>query len=351
MATLKARRNRYGFVRLLLPPSALDHGRVHVVLPVVMGSAIALGAFVGVSWAAGFSAVLHRFVHPHWWWFFVALAAEALSYAGYVFAYREVARVERGPDFGLPRLAALVATGFGIFVAGGGFAVDLEALRRSGISPREARVRVLGLGALEYAVLAPAACIASVVLILEGERHGPSAGFIYPWALGVPVGFALAFAALRFRDRVTGSRGWRNAVSHALDGVNVLRHLATAPRDHGAAAYAGTALYWFGDILCLWATLHAFLAHGFGISQMIVGYATGYALTRRTLPFAGAGAVEALLPFALLWAGAPLAAAVLAVFTYRVFNLWLPIVPAVGGLKALRRMDEARRRTQRAWED
>ena len=60
-------------------------------------------------------------------------------------------------------------------------------------------------------------------------------------------------------------------------------------------------------------------------------------MTRRTLPLAGAGAVELLLPFALHWVGFPLAAAVLAVFAYRIFNLWLPVVPAVAGVIALRR--------------
>ena len=57
---------------------------------------------------------------------------------------------------------------------------------------------------------------------------------------------------------------------------------------------------------------------------------------RRTLPLAGAGAVEALLPFALTWVGYGLPAAVLAVFAYRVFNLWLPIVPAALGLRSLK---------------
>jgi len=69
---------------------------------------------------------------------------------------------------------------------------------------------------------------------------------------------------------------------------------------------------------------------------LLIGYATGYALTLRTLPFAGAGAVEALLPFALSWMAISLPAAVLAVFAYRIFNLWLPIVPAAVGLRSMR---------------
>ena len=90
---------------------------------------------------------------------------------------------------------------------------------------------------------------------------------------------------------------------------------------------------------CLWACLHAF-THGSAERRAApLGYATGYALTRRTLPLGGAGAVEALLPFALSWTGVPLAAAVLAVFTYRIFNFWLPVVPAVVGMRSLRAAD------------
>ena len=106
-----------------------------------------------------------------------------------------------------------------------------------------------------------------------------------------------------------------------------------APRRRTASA---PAVYWFGEIVCLWACLEAF---GYGtpnVALLLIGYATGYALTRRTLPLGGAGAVEALLPFALSWTGVPLAAAILAVFTYRVFNFWLPVVPAVVGMRRLR---------------
>ena len=73
------------------------------------------------------------------------------------------------------------------------------------------------------------------------------------------------------------------------------------------------------------------------MAAVVVGYATGYALTRRTLPLAGAGAVEALLPFALLWVNVPLAQAVLAVLFYRVVNLWIPLIPALAGRRAVRR--------------
>ena len=53
-----------------------------------------------------------------------------------------------------------------------------------------------------------------------------------------------------------------------------------------------------------------------------------------------AGASSVILPTGAHWAvagGAAIAAAVLAVFAYRIFNLWLPIVPAAAGVIALRR--------------
>jgi hypothetical protein len=39
----------------------------------------------------------------------------------------------------------------------------------------------------------------------------------------------------------------------------------------------------------------------------------------------------------LLWVSYPLAAAVVAVVAYRVFNLWLTVIPAGAGLSRLRR--------------
>ena len=67
------------------------------------------------------------------------------------------------------------------------------------------------------------------------------------------------------------------------------------------------AVYWAGEVFVLWVCLAAFTRHTPSVAAVVVGYATGYALTRRTLPLAGAGAVEALLPFALVWVGFGLA--------------------------------------------
>ncbi len=316
----------------------LERTRAESLVFVVASSAIALGTLFAVASAAGLGHVAARVHTVQPLWFLVAFGAELVAYVGYVLSYREVSRVEQGPDMPVRDALAAVTTGFGAFVAQGGFAVDLHAFRETGISDREARVRVLGLGALEYALLAPATCIAAIALLVMGVAK-PSPLFTLPWAIAVPIGFVGALWAVGHRKRFHGKTGWREGLAQGLDSIYVLRCLFSRRRH--LAAPIGTAVYWFGDIVCLWACLQAFTHGTPDIGILLIGYATGYALTRRTLPFGGAGAVELLLPLALFWTGIPFAAAVLAVFAYRVFNLWLPLVPAALGLRSLKAADAA----------
>lgn len=295
---------------------------------------LAGGAAIAVAWVAGLGVVVHVFAHADFVWLPVALAGLIPAYAGYIAAHRSVARVEDGPNLNWTHTAAVVAAGFGAFAVRGGFAVDLDALSRAGATRREARVRTLGLGALEYAILAPAACGAAIFLLVRAAHI--SFGLTLPWAIAVPLGFAVALPMLRYRDGLRRRGGIAAAVAHGLDAVAVLRDLAVRLRSFGAAAFVGMAAYWLGDIFVLWATLHAFLGRPPPVATLVIGYATGYVLTRRTLPLAGAGAVEAFVPFALHWTGYPLAASLLAVMAYRIFNLWLPLIPALFGLRAMR---------------
>jgi uncharacterized membrane protein YbhN (UPF0104 family) len=43
------------------------------------------------------------------------------------------------------------------------------------------------------------------------------------------------------------------------------------------------------------------------------------------------------MPLTVVAAGAPFAGAIVGVFVYRIFNLWLPLLPAVAALPHLRR--------------
>jgi hypothetical protein len=315
-------------------------GRPHrLAFTILIAGALALAASVGVASTVGFRTVWRLLLHPHWFWLLVALAGEAFAYVGYTLAYREIARAEEGAELSVPRLAALVATGFGVFVQGGGFALDRAALERAGLTKRDARARVLGLGALEYAVLAPATALAALVIIVRGEHVGE--GLTLPWLIGVPLGAALAVTALRHKE-VFNRPGWRSHVFDWLASLDLLFCLLRRPV-RGGVAILGIGCYWLGDVFCLWATLHGFSAHTPPIGALLVGYATGYALTRRALPLGGAGIVEALLPFALGWVAIARAPALLGAVSYRVINLWLPMLPALAGLPWLSGLQHSRR--------
>jgi uncharacterized membrane protein YbhN (UPF0104 family) len=194
-------------------------------------------------------------------------------------------------------------------------------------------------------VLAPAALIAAVVVLLRHDSISKS--LTVPWIAGVPIGAALALTALRHRKTVGSWPYVGRPLSHGLRSLALVLGLLRSPRRHGLA-FAGTLAYWSGDIFCLWAMLHAFSARTPPVAPLVVGYATGYALTRRTLPLGGAGVVETLLPFSLEWLGTPLGPALVAVFAYRLVNLWLPIVPALAGLPTLRSLERGRARRSAA---
>jgi hypothetical protein len=78
------------------------------------------------------------------------------------------------------------------------------------------------------------------------------------------------------------------------------------------------------------------------VAALIVGYGTGMVFTRRTGPLGGAGVLVLVLPPALWYSGAPLAAAVAGVFIYQVLFLWLPMPAALALLPTLRAMGEQR---------
>ncbi len=306
----------------------------HVVVLMVLAAALSLIATIFVAGAAGYVSVASHLRHADWYWIPFAIAGAVAAQIGYTFAYREVAHVGRGVKLSALRASAIVSAGFGMFIPRGGFAVDIEALEDLGVPRDEARVRVLGLGSLEYAVLATGALICAIFLL--ANHADAQRAVTLSWTIGVPAGTALALVAVHYRKWIC--RGWLKPIlGPPLEAIGVVGQIVASPRRHGAAAFSGMALYWAGEVFVLWVCLAAFTGDTPSVAAVVVGYATGYALTRRTLPLAGAGAVEALLPFALVWVGYSLPAAVLAVFAYRVFNLWLPLGPAAFGLYHLQR--------------
>jgi hypothetical protein len=76
------------------------------------------------------------------------------------------------------------------------------------------------------------------------------------------------------------------------------------------------------------------------VAALIVGFGTGMVFTRRMGPLGGAGVLILVLPPALWYSGASLAAAVAGVFIYQVLFLWLPMPAALTLLPTLRAMAE-----------
>lgn len=304
-------------------------------LSLLLSSLAAAAAFFGalavMGTIAGWDDLGARLHSGLSFWFAVSFAAELCAFCAYVLAYRSVAVVGGGRRLNLREATELVAVGFGAFLAKGGAAIDSTALH-SGGSDDEGEVRVLALDALEHAPLAPAACIAAIVLLADGSRK-PPLDFTLSWAVLVPVGAVLAAVGVRRRDRVVGREGWRGKLGQVLEAIAILFRLGREWRDHWAA-FVGATVYWAGDVVCLWAALQPFHAAP-RFAGVVIAHAVGYVLTRRTLPLAGAGIVEVLMPLTLAASGAPFSGAILGVLTYRIFNLWLPLIPAAVALPRL----------------
>lgn len=299
------------------------------------GAVLAVGALVAVAWVAGYQDCWAALRQARWKPLAFAPLVLIASHVGYTVSYRAVAKVADGPCLGARDATALVVAGFGPFNPRGGFAVDALGLAGHGMDRSRTTLRVLVLGALEYAVLAPMAWIAALWMV--GSHLKVQDGLLPSWTIGVPAGGLLTLAAwliyrgLRRRRRST--RG--DARGFSAIGIT-LRMAVSWPG--GTLAWVGMAVYWVGEIALLGICMAAFGHHNTSAAAVTLAYATGYALTRRTLPLAGAGPVEAILPFALAWVSYPLATAVVAVAAYRVFNLWLTIPPTAVALRRLRRM-------------
>ncbi|MBV8432561.1 MAG: flippase-like domain-containing protein [Solirubrobacterales bacterium] len=297
-----------------------------------MGSAIATGiaaiAVLVIARITGADAVGKAFKHFDPAWIGLIAGAELLAYPAYILAYRTLANMQ-GRNVALPLVARVVVAGFGPFALGGGFGIDKRFLQAIHQDERSARVTVIALGVLEWAVLAPLTCVVAIVFLATGANILPS--LLWPWAIAVPLGFGLALWLSEPR-RVEGfswlRRGRRRQVlAHILDGVSVLHDLGRSPRRY-AGAWLGTALYWAADIGAFYGGLRTFgLSPNFG--KVIIAYATGYAATRRSLPLGGAGVTEFLMTYSLYWVRQPLAPALAAVTAYRIFNFLLAATPAL----------------------
>ncbi|HEX5193555.1 MAG TPA: lysylphosphatidylglycerol synthase transmembrane domain-containing protein [Solirubrobacteraceae bacterium] len=300
----------------------------HPVASSLLATALAAVAVVVIAHATKADTIGRAFASIDAPWIALVAAAQILTYPAYTLAYRSLAQVHGHAPPSLPIVARIVVAGFGPFALSGGFGVDRQALQALHEDERSARVRVMALGVLEWAVLAPLGCVVSIVLLASGPDIPVS--LLWPWALCVPLGFGFAlWAAAPCRlERLTWIGGReRVRLAEALEGIAAFRHLLANPLQH-ASAWIGTALYWVLDIASFYGALRTFGLQP-DVGTVVIAYATGYAATRRSLPLGGAGVTEALMTYALYWCHLPLAPALGAVLVYRCFNFLLVAAPAV----------------------
>jgi P-type Mg2+ transporter len=305
-----------------------------------------------IGQVTSFRDMLNALDDANTWWFPACLAGEIAAYAGYIAAYRDIARVNGGPRFPLWTVTRIVGVGFGAFVAGSSFGtlgVDYWALYRAGDDTHTAVRRVLALNTLEWAVLAVAATI-SGALLLAGIGGEAPAAMTVAWVTVVPLCIVAAFwvtapARVEQFTRVPAPdahrriwRAFRVALADAIGGVVLVRIILASPRRY-PLAIAGFPIFWAGDIFTLYAALRAFDAH-VALLPLIIAYTTAYVVTSLPLPAGGAGGVEAGLAFSLHAVGVDLAQALLATLVYRFFTLWLPLGVAAVALTQVRKLSD-----------
>jgi hypothetical protein len=155
-------------------------------------------------------------------WIGLCAAGQLIAYLGYGLALRATAGVDNGVELSLPTSLAVVSVGFGpMFSANtsGGFSVDYLTLRHAGMSKKRSTRRVLGLSALEYAVLAPAVAVCGLLLFfgIGGSAPGDVA---LPWLAvipGVVVAAWLTSPRRRKRFEATAGDSWlRRGLAHVV---------------------------------------------------------------------------------------------------------------------------------------
>jgi len=292
-------------------------------------------------------------------WMAIALGFNVLSFAAYIALFRGIVAGEGvGPKvrerLDWPAsyqitLAGLAATR--LFSAGGagGIALTYWALRRAGMTARDAGRRMVAFLVLLYTIYLGALVVCGIFLRI-GLFPGPSpVGMtIVPAALAgvaLVILFLISLIPADF-ERVVA----RWAQGHRR--VRLARRIATIPAtiaagtrtalsilrhpSGGLLAIVGAAGFWATNIAVLWACFHAF-GEDVPKAVLVQGFFVG--MTANLLPFfpGGVGSVDAGMIAAFLAFGEPSSTVFVSVLAYRVIAFWLPIPPGIFAYLQLRR--------------
>ena len=322
-------------------------------LAVVAALLVGVGVVLLIGRAAGFREVRDEIARADSTWFVVCFLAEVAAFAAYALVVRDALAWRGGPraGFGLSvhvTLASLGATRIVAAAGAGGLAVTYWCFRRARFPTQEALTRVLGLNTLVYLVFGVGGWVAALLAAVGVLGEAPLA-LTVPWLVVIPLCLVAARLVTEPERlaRLTRPGGSivRRAFAYAVAGAGWVRMVL---RDReGRRALGASAVYWAGDVVCLWAALRS-VGEPLPVSELVLAYATGYAAMILPLPFGGVGGVDAAMTYALTAVGVPLAPALVGVAVYRLFGFWVPTLPALGALALLPRAGRALERAAEA---
>ena len=314
----------------------------NLLLLFAFGVLLVVGIFLLFGKVAGYAETLDQLKRAEPIWLAVCFGSQVLSYAAYVVLVRTLTAYGGGPVLPPWLATRIVFVALGITrvlaVGGaGGLGMLYWVYRQLNFTRGDAFARVIALNTLLYATFGAAALIAGTTILAQFGGDVPLA-MALPWVIVMAALFVVGIyvTSPRRAERLMAAEHegrLRSVLGYAVAGAVLARNLAEHRAANGATL-AGAPLYWFGDMLCLWAGLQAF-----GVqltpSELVLAYATGFLANLIPIPTGGIGGVDAATTFALTAIGVPLESALLGVFVYRFFSYLLPTLPAVLAMPTL----------------
>ncbi len=324
--------------------------RRHALLAGLFVLTVVVFLYFGLPQIAGINQTWDRIQDGDPKWLIACLLFELVSFGGYIWLFRGVflrgsTRIGWRVSYQIT-MAGLVAARLFSAAGAGGAILTAWALRRSGMETRTVATRMIAQYVILYGVYTFTLLIVGIGLYV-GAFNGSSVFVLtmVPAIIGgVAIVLALAFTLVpdRFDRRINRwaeDSGWFGRAVAKLapvpDAVAAgVREALTIIRERDGAVL-GAILWWYFDVLTLWAAFHAF-GDPPPFVVLVMAYFVGMFANLLPLP-GGVGGVEGGLIGALIAFGVPGSLAIVAVLTYRAFSFWLPTIPGAIAYVQLRR--------------
>jgi undecaprenyl-diphosphatase len=271
---------------------------------------------------ADLPGIIDQVEAANWGWTPLIILTSALSYVGAAAALGGAVpdRLPAGP-----LLATSVGSSFASKLAPagiGGMALNVRFLQKQGI---DHPVAVSSVGLNTVAGLAGHLTLIGIFIVWAGREAFGSFSLPDPtyFLIGIGIAVAIILIGLAIRPvRRILTQKVLPVVARAFDGIeSVLRRPTKL-----LLLLGGSVLLTFAYLTTLYFSVEAF---GGGLPFATVGavYLVGAAVAQAAPTPGGLGAVEAALIGGLVAAGLENTVAVPAVFLYRLFTFWIPILP------------------------